>query len=300
LTHALALVVLVLLGGSAWADGPERAEGACADYVRPPVRVGATPAALRELSGLVASKRNPGIFWGHNDSENAFEVIALRASGEVVSVHRIAGASALDIEDVARGPCHGRPLRTCLYLGDIGDNFEMRRQVQLFEIDEPTALETGPVTTRRLAFRYEDGAHNAEALLADPRTGTLWVVTKRLDDLGRLYRLENLDADGVGRAVFVRRLRAPSGFGALTTGGDSHPDAARVLLRTYTGVWEFRGRPGEDVGAILAAEPVEVPGPRQPQSEAIAYEANGSSYVVGSEQVGAPIYRVLCEPPAAD
>jgi hypothetical protein len=290
-----ACLVLALAAGAAASDAPPTRP--CETWARPPERVGATPKPLHELSGLVASLAHPGIFWGHNDSDNAFELIAIHADGTIVATYRIADASAVDVEDIARGPCLDGSGRTCIVLGDIGDNLEVRRSAQLWEVPEPERLADGAIAGVRLPFTYEDGSHNAETLLIDA-SGHAWVVTKRLDDLGRLYRLDDLGPDRVGVAHFVRRLRAPSGFGALTTGGDLHPAGGRILLRTYTTVWEYRGAPGDDVATILATMPIEAPAPRQPQGEAIAYDPDGRGYLVGSEKTGAPLYRIHCAPDA--
>lgn len=269
----------------------------CATWAKPPVKVGATPPALRELSGLVASRRHAGIFWGHNDSDNALELIAIHQDGGVVATYAIPDIDAPDVEDIARARCLDGSGRTCIFLGDIGDNLELRSRVQLIEVPEPETLANGTLAGRRLRFTYPDGSHNAEMLLVDD-AGRAWIVTKRLDDLGRLYRVDRFGPDGVGVATFVRRLRAPSGFGALTTAGDLHPAGGRILLRTYTSAWEYRGAPDEDVGTLLARTPVEVPTARQPQGEAIAYAADGRSYLIGSEKTGAPLYRVDCVPDA--
>lgn len=291
--HACLLLLALATAVAAAAAPPP---GPCDAWAKPPERVGATPRALRELSGLVASHRHPGVFWGHNDSDNAFEVIAIHADGEVVATYRITDASAVDVEDIARGPCVDGSGRTCLFLADVGDNLEVRPSVQVFEVDEPDSLEGGTLVGRRLAFTYPDGAHNAEALLVDA-PGRAWVITKRLDDLGRLYRLDDLAVGRVVAATFVRRLRAPSGFGALTTAADLHPAGGRVLLRTYTTAWEYRGAAGDDLAAVLARTPIEAPAPRQPQSEAIAYVTDGRGYLVGSEKAGAPLYRIHCAAP---
>jgi len=294
-TIRAACLVLAFATGVAGSDAPPARP--CDTWAKPPERIGATPKALRELSGMVASLAHPGVFWAHNDSDNAFELIAIHADGGIVATYRITNASALDVEDIARGPCHDAAGRTCIFLADIGDNLEVRSNVQIFEVPEPTTLADGSLVGRRLAFTYADGAHNAETLLVDA-SGHAWVVTKRLDDLGRLYRLDDLSPGRTGVAHFVRRLRAPSGFGALATGGDLHPAGGRILLRTYTTAWEYRATPDDGMSAILATTPIEVPAPRQPQSEGIAYAADGRSYVVGSEKTGAPLYRVHCAPPA--
>jgi hypothetical protein len=169
----------------------------------------------------------------------------------------------------------------------------IRQQVRLLQIRKDHGKGAA------LPFVYADGAHDAEVLLIHPTTGATWIVTKLLSSLGGLYRLDDLGLGRVGRAVYRRTLEAPAGFGGLTTGGDVHPDAARVLLRTYNRVWEYRGDPAASIETILAGIPVEVPTARQPQGEAVAYLADGRSYLLGSEKVGTPFYRVDCRTPAA-
>ena len=76
---------------------------------------------IREASGIVASRRNPGVLWVHNDSGDMARVFAITASGEFLGVCNIAGATARDWEDIAIGPGPD-PDQHYLYLGDIGDN----------------------------------------------------------------------------------------------------------------------------------------------------------------------------------
>jgi hypothetical protein len=267
---------------------------ACASYGRP-VRVGRAPADVREMSGLAASRRHPGVYWSHNDSDNPFEVVALREDGTVVARFPLTGGSNVDCEDLALGPCRRAVARDCLYLADIGDNLERRGRLVVYEIPEPAVLDGAPLAARNLAFQYPDGAHNAETLLVDPHDARLYVVTKVIDGLGTLYRLDGLGQGVLGRAVRLHRLVAPSGFGGLTTGGAVHPSGTRVLLRTYTQVWEYRGRSPQSLAAILAGTPVAVPGATQPQAEAVTYTADGAAYLLGTEQEGA-LYRVACAP----
>jgi hypothetical protein len=280
--------------------GVARAEGGCPEYATPPRKLGGVPAVLPELSGMAASRRHPGVLWAHNDSGNDAEVFAVRETGEVLATLRLAPTTVVDPEDIAVGPCRTeRRAPSCIFLADIGDNLQRRRRVRLLEIDEPAALRDQTTEVRALPFVYADGAHDAEVLLIHPTTGATWIVTKLLSSLGGLYRLDDLGLGRVGRAVYRRTLEAPAGFGGLTTGGDVHPDAARVLLRTYNRVWEYRGDPAASIETILAGIPVEVPTARQPQGEAVTYLPDGRSYLLGSEKVGTPFYRVDCRTPAA-
>jgi hypothetical protein len=286
-----AVAAWMLLGSSiaAAADIP----APCLQYQPKPVRVGRAPAELPELSGMTASRRHPGVYWAENDSGNPFELFAMREDGTLVARFPLTGGTNVDCEDLGIGPCQRDHKQTCLYLADIGDNLERREHVVVYEIPEPAALEERPLAARALPFRYDDHPHNAEALFVDPDDARLYVVTKEIDSLGMLYRIDGLGDGKTGHAVRLHGMSAPAGFGGLTTGGAVHPLGTRALLRTYTQVWEYRGRPEQSLAAILATTPVAVPDARQPQGEAITYTPDGRGYLMGSE-LSAPLYRVDC------
>jgi hypothetical protein len=287
-----AAVVAAMLLAAASA-GALDATAPCERYRSPALRVGRIPAVLPELSGLAASRRHPGVYWAENDSGNPFELFAIREDGTLVGRFPLTGGTNVDCEDLAIGPCQETRAETCLYLADIGDNLERRKRLVVYEIREPATLDEHPLAARALPFTYADHPHNAEALLVDPDDARLYVVTKEIDSLGAVYRLDGLGAGQVGRAVRLHGLSAPAGFAALTTGGAVHPSGTRALLRTYTQVWEYRGRPEQSLGAILATTPVAVPAATQPQAEAVTYTADGRGYLLGTEQSG-PLYRVDC------
>ena len=287
-TTVLTLLVVAVLAG------PQGVRSECTDYEKPR-RVGRVPPALPELSGFAASRRHAGILWAHNDSGNAARIFAIREDGTVQATLRLAGIDTVDPEDIAVGPCRAPASATsCIHLAEIGDNRSRRTRVRILELDEPATLRDATVTPRSFPFVYSDGPHNAETLLIAPGTGTSYVVTKLLGTLGGVYRLDDMGPGRVGRAVYLRTLEAPAGFGDLTTGGDVHPTRARVLLRTYNRVWEYRGAAGSSIEAILGGTPVEVPGVRQPQSEAITYVGDGRAYLIGTETAGAALYRIDC------
>jgi len=290
---------LVLLAAFAFANALDmpaaRAEtGLCDAYAKDPVEVGVEPKALPEDSGMAASRTFPGIFWAHNDSGNPFELFAQRLDGSIAARFGLTGGENVDIEDIAAGPCLEDHARSCVYMADIGDNLDRRKEVAIYEIAEPAALASGTLAAKKLRFSYPDGPHNAEALLCDPRDAQLYVITKEPIGLGMLYRLEGLAPDKLGYAVGLLHL-APAGvLSVLTTAADVHPSGTRVILRTYTAVFEYRGKPGEAIQKILAETPRVVTGAPQPQGEAITYTTDGRGYVMGSEYAGSRIFRVDC------
>jgi len=266
----------------------------CAEYAAPPRQTGAIPKELHELSGMVASRRHAGIFWAHNDSGNALELFAIDAEGDVRARFPLLAPKALDAEDIAVGPCGPGDDGVCIWLADTGDNGQRRRNVQLLKVPEPATLASRSLTAEALPFRYADRPHNTEAVVIDPRDGTPYVITKTIGSLGEVYRVDGLGPGRMGTAVHVGRLRPPREFDSYTTGADLHPSGTRMLLRTYGRAWELRAPGATSMAALFAATPVSVPSAAQPQSEAIAYDHGGRGYLLGTEGIGKPIYRVGC------
>src|SRR6516165_5300997 len=85
---------------------------------------------IPEASGVVKSRRYPGIFWVHNDSGNAPLLFAVRADGRIVRRFRLAVPN-LDWEDIAIDD------QGHLYLGDIGNNSGLLRVRTIYRLDEP-------------------------------------------------------------------------------------------------------------------------------------------------------------------
>ena len=99
-----------------------------------------TDPALVEISGLAASRTVPGVLWANNDSGDGPRVYALSAAGELLGTYDLAGAEAIDWEDIAVGPGPDPSLHY-VYVGDIGQNGGLRDQVEVYRVPEPAAIE---------------------------------------------------------------------------------------------------------------------------------------------------------------
>jgi hypothetical protein len=251
---------------------------------------------LQEISGVVESRRRPGVLWVHNDSGDTARLFAVSLAGRLLGTFVLAGADAVDLEDIAAGP---GPVagRRYLYVGDIGDNERRRETIAVLRLLEP-AVDPGaePATrtvggVKQLVLRYPDGAHDAEALLVDPRSGALVVVTKELDGRAAVFR-----APGDVRAGSVTVLRRVAtlrvGLGALVTGGDVSRSGSVVALRTYGSVLLFARTRGEPLWAAFRGRRCHGLSPPERQGEAIAVRPGGRSYVTVGEGARPRVYRV--------
>lgn len=279
--------------------GAEDPSDLCARF-GPVGDIGSIAAApLIEVSGIAASHRHDGVLWVHNDSGSGPVLYAVGADGADLGAYTVEGAMAIDWEDIAVGPADGDEPGggSAIYIADIGDNGEARADLRIIRVDEPDAAPNGALGSLTgavsLSITYPGGPADAETLLVDPATGDLVIVTKSLLGASRVLAIGSTAWDAAGGAPITAEdlgtiqieadFSLPGLPGTLVTGGDVAPDGSFVLLRTYQSVLAFARPPGTPLGAALFGAPCLAPSPVEPQGEAIAITANGSSYVTASE-----------------
>lgn len=290
------LLLAAVLCGAAPAGGAEP----CPDYDAG-TRLGTVQDhTITEISGVVASRRQDGVLWVHNDSGDDPRLYALARDGRLLATVTLTAATHRDWEDLALGPGPDAA-RDYLYVGDIGDNKEKRTSIRVYRLPEP-AVDAGAGAPAEIAvddveelrITYPDGAHDAETLLVDPADGGLYVVTK--DDSGpsALYRYP---APIRARAVVtLERLVAIPGtdrnemWQRTPTGGDIAADGGRVALRLYHQVWLWPRAPGQALSEAIAAEPCVASQQEEHQGEAIAFDPDGRGYLTISEGLRPPIW----------
>ncbi len=250
---------------------------------------------IDESSGLAASARGSRYFFTHNDSGGQPEVYAVDRQGRTMATLRLQGASALDWEDMARGP--GEDGAPALYVGDIGDNFRLRSRVTVYRLPEPKLdrKRVGQVVSvgrvQRFDLEYPDGPHDAESLLVHPRTGQVFLVTKARSGSGVYASPSPLKSGRMRKVGSIDFAALAGGGSALATGGDISPDGRRLVVRTYGRAWEWR-IPGGDVGAAFGTRPVKVELPGDNDGEAIAYTHDGDRLLVSEEGKNSAVYEV--------
>jgi hypothetical protein len=256
---------------------------------------------VKESSGLVASRRSPGLFWTHNDSGDGPFVYAFDRAGRARGAWRVEGAQALDWEDIAAGPGPSQG-QSYLYAGDIGDNGRAREFVVVYRFPEPelSATQDPPKEARptqpaeAIRLKYPDGAHNAEALAVHPTTGDIYIVTKANAEAGVYKLAAPFDPKAVNTLSKVASLRGPDFFGTLVTGADISPDGRRVALCDYAQGYELtlpEGSKGFD--EVWRQTPAALSlGPRL-QGESVAYRLDGAALLATSDNTPTPLFVVL-------
>lgn len=245
---------------------------------------------LVELSGLVALEDGYAVVNDSSLSDDRVGVFLLDQGCQVTD--QIGYPSPpLDPEDLAWDREHN-----VLWVGDIGDNFELtgqepRPSAALWRIELDG--DRTPVIHR---FAYPDGPRDAEALLLDGE-GTPIIVSKAVGAAELFVPTELRPSSGPDDLVPLEAagevtLPAPEtevthrlGPAAreVVTGGANAPDGSAVVLRSYTDAFEFDVAEGDVVTALTTGQPRITPLPDEPQGEAIAYAPDGQRFLTVSE-----------------
>jgi hypothetical protein len=244
---------------------------------------------IDESSGVSASSRTDDYFFTHNDSGDSARFFAVDRSGATLALFELDDGDADDWEDMARGLNEGRPV---LFFGDIGDNFRRRQSVVVYEVLEPRPKDGNASlrVLRRHELRYEDGPHDAEALLIHPRDSRIFVVTKERDGVAGIYLADEGVLRRQGDVRLDALVRRPGTYARAVTSGEIRGDGRKVVLRTPFEAFEWTI--DNDVAPAFAGEPLRIPLPSTEQGEAIAYTRYGGSLLLTTEGRNAPVHTV--------
>ncbi|HET6167242.1 MAG TPA: hypothetical protein VFE07_10470 [Marmoricola sp.] len=171
--------------------------------------------SITESSGLVDLG---SLMVTTNDSGGDAEVFVIDPrTGRTVG-HTTYADEVTDTEALAPAGGHA------VWVGDIGDNNEVRDSVQVYRVP----VGRGDRTVDAVAYDlvYPDGAHDAESLVAAP-DGRLYVVTKGLLGGTAYVAPRHLDPHG------PNRLRAIAAVDVWATDAALFPDGRHVLVRGY-------------------------------------------------------------------
>ena len=270
---------------------------------------------IAEASGIEVSRQFPNRLYHINDSGGGqfFYISDLKGDDTQKIAIDGTGIKQSDFEDIGVGKCLDK---TCLIIGDIGDNKARKYSVEIIVIEELGEYGGSVTPLKRLKVKYPDGPHNAEGLAVHPN-GDIYIVTKEenLRDLeaypSKVYKLtsqkwqnssdKTVTLEHVGD-IDLRVLNpSATAYGQIVSAFDIAPDGKSFLLLTYENAFEFN--------ADLSAQkiiPVEkmikgkdynlIELKTLPQQESIVYMPDGKSFLYNTEHhwFQAPIMKVDC------
>lgn len=238
---------------------------------------------LDEASGLAHSRSNALYLWSHNDSGGDPQLYLMTEAGADSGRFVLDGAQNVDWEDMAIGT-GPTPNVDYLYAGDIGDNRAVRSSYTIYRVEEPDLNVTNIPATSTLTnvesidFVYEDGARDAEALMVDPATNDIYVVSKREASV-ILYVLpfpqQTAQMDTAERVTVLPFTQI--------TAADISPDGNEVLIKNYLNIYHWAKTGSESIGELLRTAPSRLTYTVEPQGEAIAWHSNGNRFYTISE-----------------
>lgn len=233
---------------------------------------------LEEASGLVASAAHPGYFWTHNDSGNGAQLFLIDSTANIAATMPLGAVRNRDWEDITLGPGPD-PDKTYVYVGDIGDNKAQYPYKIIYRLEEPTAIENKTIEQFDTLFvQLPDGTRDSEALMIDPISSRMFMVSKREDSV-RLYQFPNTWKSG---DTLTAELKIKMPYN-LTVAADISVDGSEVLLKNYDHVYYWKREGTESIADLLQRTPLELRYKPEKQGEAIAWSRDGSGYYTLSE-----------------
>jgi hypothetical protein len=247
-------------------------------------------ADAKELSGIAASRRNPGVLWAHNDSGDTERVFAMTGAAAYLGTYTVSPKLQVDWEDMAVGPGPVEGV-SYLYLGSIGGNGG-RHYLSVYRAPEPEVRPDQPpvsvplTSVVKLRMKYPgDELHDAEALLVDPHSHDIYVVTKSYSGVAKVFRFpaEAQDSTVSYEMQRVATVNLPSSV----TAGDISPDGRDIALKGYAYSRIIPRALNVPVDAALASPQCTVP---HGSGEALGFAADGSGYYTIAEGRFRPLF----------
>lgn len=230
---------------------------------------------LEETSGLVASHVHPGSFWAHNDSGHAPELFLLDSVAQTRASFTLVGANNRDWEDITRLTIDSTSL---LFIGDIGDNDQRHGIKIIYCVPEPETLDSTLLNpTQTLWIRLAGRARDMEALMADPVTKNLYLISKREHEV-KVYEITYPYPRDTIQVEAILELPVSS-----ITAADISSDGSEILMKNYKDVFYWKRLPGQTIPNALKEPPVTLAYEPEPQGESIAWASDGSGYFTLSE-----------------
>ncbi|OQP54353.1 hypothetical protein A4H97_23005 [Niastella yeongjuensis] len=233
---------------------------------------------LIEASGIADSKANPGYLWVEQDSGNPPDLTLLQHNGTVLKTIHLADAQNRDWEDIVLG---GGPVpgKQYLYIAETGDNLLAYDDYTIYRLEEPKANVDTVRNVDRISFFYPDGSHNAEAILVDPDTNDIYIITKT-DLHSKLFKLPVINSTkGMNEVQEVGELP----YNYVVSAAIS-PNGKEIVVKTYDAIYHYPRTAGETIPQTLHKKYTSLPYQQEPQGEAIVFDNSDSGYYTISEK----------------
>lgn len=254
----------------------------------------ATASASEQAAGVVPSEpffafADPQI----NESSGLVmyrgKALTVNDSGDdavVYVVNPVGGRTVGRMEFHSKKPVDVEALTThvdgSVWVADIGDNRRRRSHISVWRIPEPVLSGDVVAQATKYRLRYPGEVSDAEALVVDPLTGRVVVITKSLLGGQLFVGPERLEQQG------KNTLEARASMPALVTDAAFSRDGTLLFVRSYGSLYTYAWP------SLTRLSKRTLPG--QEQGETVAVRADGV-VLVGSEGKNSTVLALAPQTP---
>lgn len=201
-----------------------------------------THTAIRESSGIVASRQFKGVYWTLNDSGNPGVLYATKRNGELIREIKVNGLRNFDWEAL------GIDDKGQIWIGDIGNNSRMRFDLSVSVLNEPNPYtESEADVIVKYPYKYPDKNVDAEGLFI---AGGIPNIVSKEQQQAVLYRFPELKE---GTKQVLERI-GELAEAKLVTGAGISEDGKRISVCTYRSLWVYHNTTG-NLSEMIQAKP---------------------------------------------
>ena len=263
--------------------------------------------AITEASGLIATEN---WLWIHNDSGDSATLYAIDQKGMPRASSSIDGAFARDWEDMTAFSDQDKKY---FLIGDIGGNKERIPNVTFYVIEQPTSNTPSPLLYTFTATYDNIGPKDAEAIIVDPHSKELLLITKGRDGIihylsgafplpssqvkntltdDPTFNSQKIVLKEIHNTPFATPPLNRQQQSRLVTSASISPDGSWLAVRNYLSARLYHKTSEQTWTEAIQAEPCKLPLPLQQQGETLAFAPDGNSIWTISEGTKQTLYEI--------
>ncbi len=237
---------------------------------------------LKEQSGLAESRLNPGLVYVHEDSGNPNKIYAFDHTGNLKTSIYLPTTFNRDWEDicVSTGP---EKEAFYIYLADIGNNMGFFKTFFIYRFKEKNYNKLFSKTDTlkqvdKLVFNYPDKPKDAEALMVNPATKDIYIITKEKDKAQIFLMAYPQKTESPNELKLVCTLP----FNQVT-GADISSNGKQIIMRNLKTIWYWNVNAKKSIGESLQNNPQKIDFEDEPQGEGICFSKQLNGLITSTE-----------------
>lgn len=251
--------------------------------------------SIDEISGLVSSHRNDGVFWIANDGKKE-KLWAISVHGRILMEVSYSG-KVKDVEDLGLGKSPEDI--TVIYISDSGNNDQDRKHLKILAIPEPSVSNSVDLTIvkkvkkrKEVDILFPGRVFDCEALAVDPETGDILLISKE-KYRARIFRVSYDQFWSKSKVIAEYLLDVPC---SSISAADISSSGESIILRNESTGWLWKKGDQPSLQALFKSRPQLVPvrGKDQFQNgESISFGPKENQYFSISEGRNQPLYEFI-------